>query len=110
MLGVMLLLTGCTMTEQGNPTKQLMTNLYQIKFGDSTERVKSLIGPPSRINAGSTSTGGSTAEWIYTESQFRSVGQSFAAGVASAGGTPVREVTLILTFTNNKMTAKRSQG
>ena len=110
LFGCVLLLSGCSMTEQGIPAKQLMANLYQIKFGDTSERVASLIGRPSRINAGSTASGGSTAEWIYTESQFRTPGQTFAVGVAGAGGTPVREVTLILTFTNNKLTAKRSQS
>ena len=98
------------MTQQGIPAKQLMANLYQIKFGDSTERVQSLIGPPARVNAGSSVTGGSTTEWIYNESQFRTPGQSFAVGMASAGGPPMREVSLILTFTNNKLTAKRSQS
>ena len=110
LLAFALLFAGCTMTQQGIPADQLKTNLFKIKFGDTTQQVAALIGPPIRINAGSTATGGSTVEWVYTESQFRTAGQSFAVGLATGSGTPIHEVTLYLTFTNNRLTAKRSQS
>lgn len=104
----MTLIVGCETTQQGIPAAQLRANLNSISLGMSKQEVIALVGKPIRVNQ-TLDASGTTDQWVYSDSQFWTAGQAFAAGLATGGSGPVHESELYLYFKNDKLTSIQKQ-
>ncbi len=99
---------GCT-TQDPNLRVMRRAGLSEVKIGMTMSQVQALIGSPIRTNQTVTITG-VQEQHIYTGSQFRTPGESFAFGMAEGPDANPAHPTYYIYYERGRVTRIAIQG